>query len=252
MHSGRRTSRGGKATGRRRCRCGYEPVVITARDNRFVLYTSGCVHNVVIGEPDHTTFLASSRPETSVSNITFPDQELDSDSGGMLSWGSTEESSDATCYEVYLAGNTNGASRSILGRANSTADSPSVAVETSLSPLFVLTIDTASSLVEQTTPGGASRSILGRANSTADSLSVAVETTLSPFVLTIYTASALVEQTTPGGHRISDASASVSDVFFTDQDLDLGRLVEPLRGHSCRSAPPQGFSRTECTGRQTP
>ena len=93
-----------------------------------------------------------------------------------MSWGSTEESSYATYYEVYLAGNANGASRSILGRANSTADSLSVAVETTLSPFCTYNLHGL---------------LAGGADDARGSSNL---------------------------RRVS----SVSNVFFSDQDVDLG------------------------------
>ena len=45
----------------------------------------------------------------------------------------------------------------------------------------------------------------------------------------VYTLTSLVEQTTPASHLVYDAFASVSNVTFTDRDLDLDDLGGMVR-----------------------
>ena len=89
-----------------------------------------------------------------------------------------------------------------------------IPAETSLASFLALVVDTASSLVEQTTP-----------------VTPPAETTRGSFSdLVVYTASLLVGQTTPASFCVNDTVASVIRVSCPDFDLDDGDIGVFLMG----------------------
>ena len=184
-----------------------------------------------------------------VSNITFPDLDLDFDDiGGTLFWIAPEDSSYVTRYEVHLTIEGNSSNRSVFGQANAVDLNMTVPVDTSLSPFTNFAVYTASALVEQTTPaiGWISDASAGVSNvsfsdrdldnaehggvvswtepsSAGNGALVDVyaiywmpaDTAMSSSVhALVYTHSSLVEQATPADHRIFDEEALVSTITF--------------------------------------
>ncbi|CAK9114759.1 unnamed protein product [Durusdinium trenchii] len=125
----------------------------------------------------------------SVSNITFPDHDLDeTDIGGTLSWlpPTTVGSEEVTIYMVYLA--------TMSGVSCGSHD-------------------------------WCVRSYFAQAPAEMDNISVPPETPLENFThWLVFTRSRLVEQSTPVAHEIFDAVSSVSGIQFTDKDLDILEL----------------------------
>jgi hypothetical protein len=125
----------------------------------------------------------------SVSNITFQDYDLDVlDFGGSLEWSAPADTSQVTAYHIYLAEDSNGAKRSYFGNTTASAGMP---------PDLQLTVPS--------------------------------DTRFMSFThFLVYTASALVEQTTPTNEAIDNHAASVSDIYFLDEDLDSAELGGPI------------------------
>lgn len=135
-----------------------------------------------------------------VTDIDFPDFDLDlEDLGGTLTWLPPNDTTQVTHYMIYLAqANTSqGCSNtSYLEKQNES----NVSVEFSDWCLL---------------------SHLGNTSVGAHSLFIPPDTSVPPFShLAIYTLSSLVEQTTPMALRFFDEVASVSEIRFTDEDLD--------------------------------
>ncbi|CAE8611043.1 unnamed protein product [Polarella glacialis] len=135
-----------------------------------------------------------------VTNISFPDFDLDQDDlGGLLSWQPPDNQAQVTHYVVYFA--------------------KSGAMETNSS----LDIEDSDGLV---------RAQFGAVTVGTENITVPVDTPRVGFasnlpestLLAIYTLSSLVEQTTPAIHILFDAAASVSGILFADKDLDPSEL----------------------------
>ncbi|CAL1129505.1 unnamed protein product [Cladocopium goreaui] len=135
-----------------------------------------------------------------VTDIDFPDFDLDlEDLGGTLTWLPPNDTTQVTHYMIYLAqaDTSQGCSNtSYLEKQNES----NVSVEFSDWCLL---------------------SHLGNTSVGAHSLFIPPDTSVPPFShLAIYTLSSLVEQTTPMALRFFDEVASVSEIRFTDEDLD--------------------------------
>ena len=112
-------------------------------------------------------------------------------------------------YTVYLAADASGISwAQLFSDCVAGTNQMLIPAETSLASFLALVVDTASSLVEQTTP-----------------VTPPAETTRGSFSdLVVYTASLLVGQTTPASFCVSDTVASVRSVSCPGFDLDDGDI----------------------------
>lgn len=131
--------------------------------------------------------------DASVSNISFPDLDLDQGHlGGNLTWLEPADTSQVQDYAMYLAADEVGAARAYVGNlSNPHLD------------------ENGTWHAQQTGP---------------EHLVFAVpnDTNLSVFShLLIYTRSSFVEQTTPVAHLVHDVDASVSDIGFAGRDLNI-------------------------------
>ena len=128
---------------------------------------------------------------STVSNITFPDLDLDAgDLGGQLAWLPPDDVSQVTHYVVHLG-----------SPCNASGD-PAALPEPQV-PIC-------------------ERSYYTNVSVGVESFTVPPDTLRESHThLAVYTMSSLFEQTTPWTHLIFDADASVTDVFFQGKDLDL-------------------------------
>eukprot|EP00434_Breviolum_minutum_P004419 symbB.v1.2.003894.t1/scaffold217.1/size263214/4 len=124
-----------------------------------------------------------------VKDIVFPDFDLDeTDLGGVLEWQEPDNTAQVTHYDVYMV----------------VADSTNCSWRNGSSM-----------------SGQCERSLMGNVVVGVANLTIPIDTALENFsYFAIFTRSSMVEQTTPTMHLIYDMIASVSDIRFTDQDLD--------------------------------
>ncbi|CAJ1450024.1 unnamed protein product [Effrenium voratum] len=137
----------------------------------FVVYTKS-----TLAEQTTPSYLAFLDEVSVAGNVSFVDEDLDRfEIGGDLVWLQPEDDSEVTHYMIYLAEDSSGLSRSLLGNV--------------------------------------SRGV--------HEFSVPADTALEAFThLTVFARSELVESTTPNSVLVVDVSSSISNLRFTDLDLD--------------------------------
>eukprot|EP00928_Gymnodinium_smaydae_P018052 TRINITY_DN16876_c0_g4_i1.p1 TRINITY_DN16876_c0_g4~~TRINITY_DN16876_c0_g4_i1.p1 ORF type:complete len:6319 (+),score=1016.24 TRINITY_DN16876_c0_g4_i1:2009-18958(+) len=183
-------------------------------ETRLMSYTQWVVYTrSSLVEQSTPVFLAISDTISTVSNITFPDFDLDkTDLGGLVSWMPQDDVEFVTHYIVYFSTFARDSSScGVDGAGGGGAHVPSVRGEGNgvAHPAFLV----------------CSREFFGNTSVGVDDITVPTETALRNFDhILIYTKSSLVEQTTPATHLIFDAVASVSSILFTDKDLDIADL----------------------------
>jgi len=125
-----------------------------------------------------------------VSDIVFPDFDLDeTDLGGVLEWREPADVAQVTHYDVYMI--------EVFEPGNCTFRNGS------------------------SMDGSCDRLAMGSSMVGVANLTIPVDTALQNYShFAVFTRSSLVEQTTPSMHLIYDMVASVSNIRFTDQDLD--------------------------------
>eukprot|EP00929_Paragymnodinium_shiwhaense_P012941 TRINITY_DN120814_c0_g1_i1.p1 TRINITY_DN120814_c0_g1~~TRINITY_DN120814_c0_g1_i1.p1 ORF type:complete len:2619 (+),score=458.28 TRINITY_DN120814_c0_g1_i1:635-7858(+) len=194
----------------------------TALFTQIVIYTESFLDEQTTPVPFafHDTFFRAS-------DIEFPDFDLDlTDLGGLITWQNPGDISQVTHYVLYwstLALEKDGLkcpsnqTVAMLEGGNNTSNADNVSDTNSTNLTF-----------------GGQYVVCSRTyytNTTVDVLNftVPVETAILDYThILVYALSSLVEQTTPQIHLIFDAYASVSEIAFTDKDLDetdLGGLV---------------------------
>eukprot|EP00930_Biecheleria_cincta_P063827 TRINITY_DN4935_c0_g3_i1.p1 TRINITY_DN4935_c0_g3~~TRINITY_DN4935_c0_g3_i1.p1 ORF type:complete len:2865 (+),score=453.67 TRINITY_DN4935_c0_g3_i1:925-8595(+) len=156
-------------------------------------------------------------------NIAFQDKDLDAgDVGGRISWTPHGSTGQGVHYAVYLAQSSAGAGRTQtpLGTIPIGTNFLDLPVDTAAESYTHIVVYVASTLIEQTTPEFLA----------LQDYSVARGTPLNPYTyIQVYCRTALFEQTTPAAVLVADYEASVSSLFFADQDYNgglVGGLVQ--------------------------
>jgi hypothetical protein len=169
--------------------------------------------------------------EATVGAILFPDFDLDQeDLGGTVEWQPPLVTTLVKQYNVYFARLLNGSDDvCLVTSSNSTNASGDLSVATAN-----LTNDTVAAVATTTQTSTTMKSIgdnqtlylwcrryFGTSLVGTNNIVVPIDFARQDSThILVYTESTLVEQTTPRSHLIFDAFASVSNVSFTDKDLD--------------------------------
>ena len=189
--------------------------------SQIVVYTQSSL-------TEQTTPVALSISDTAAlaSAVEFPDFDLDlGDIGGTVNWAAAPDLSEVTQHMVYFA---------TLSESCGTGCSASASNTTTTT-----TTDVAASLSNDTRLRVCRicvRAFFGSVAANATSITVPVNTPLAnysvdglaPTHVLVYASSDLVESSTPAAVALYDASADVSNVNFTDKDLDrleLGGVI---------------------------
>ncbi|CAE6912196.1 unnamed protein product [Symbiodinium natans] len=144
-----------------------------------------------------------------VSDIAFPDFDLDlEDIGGNISWEAPNDTSQVTHYIVYL-----GQAQENSTEANGTR---------TCSNTSYLNHPSEESNVSAPLSDWCLLTYMGNTSVGVHNLFIPPDTGVPPYThLAVFTLSSLVEQTTPMTLLFWDEVASVSNIRFVDQDLDV-------------------------------